>query len=261
MEILGFPYVRLKLSVDQPNALIAVRLCDVFPDGASRLVSWAMLNLTHRNGHARTEPLEPGRVYDISIQLNAAAHRLLPGHRWRLAVSPTYWPHAWPSPAPVRLTLHLGEESLINLPFRPPNPLDEALVDFGLPEGAPPLSIETLRPESSSRKFSYDVVTKRLQMVDQIDDGRLRLVQNGTVVDSIITNIFSIVEGQPLSARVECRRAHEICRGDWQTCVKTLSIMTGDTTHFHLTSVLDAYEGEVRVFTKSWSRAIPREGV
>jgi predicted acyl esterase len=28
-EILGFPEVRLRLSVDQPNALLAVRLCDV----------------------------------------------------------------------------------------------------------------------------------------------------------------------------------------------------------------------------------------
>ncbi len=52
MEILGFPQVQLKLSVDQPNALLAVRLCDVAPDGASRLVSWGLLNLTHRDGHA-----------------------------------------------------------------------------------------------------------------------------------------------------------------------------------------------------------------
>ena len=63
MEILGFPEVKLKLSVDQPNALLAVRLCDVAPDGASRLVSWGLLNLTHRNGHEHPEPLEPGKIY------------------------------------------------------------------------------------------------------------------------------------------------------------------------------------------------------
>jgi hypothetical protein len=37
--------------------------------------------------------------------------------------------------------------------------------------------------------------------------------------------------------------------------------MTSDSGHFYLTNVLDAYEGQVRIFTKSWTRAIPRECV
>jgi hypothetical protein len=37
--------------------------------------------------------------------------------------------------------------------------------------------------------------------------------------------------------------------------------MTSDQDYFHLTSVLDAYEGQVRVFTKSWTRKIRREMV
>jgi len=43
--------------------------------------------------------------------------------------------------------------------------------------------------------------------------------------------------------------------------VETLSVMTSDKDHFHLTNVLDAYEGQVRVFTKSWTRKIRREWV
>ncbi|NYF25368.1 putative acyl esterase [Sporosarcina sp. JAI121] len=34
---------------NQKDALLAVRLCDVAPDGSSTRVTWGMLNLTHRN--------------------------------------------------------------------------------------------------------------------------------------------------------------------------------------------------------------------
>ena len=261
VEILGFPAVQLELSADQPNALLAVRLCDIAPDGASRLVSWGLLNLTHRQGHTRPQPLLPDHKYTVNVQLNVTAHRLLAGHRWRVAVSPTYWPHAWPSPAPVKLTLHTGAGSWLSLPVRAPSLLDDALPMFGPPEGAPTLQFDSLRPEASQRSIVYDQPAGRLQMVDRIDEGRNRLRYNGTVYDSIITNTFSILEGQPLSARVQCDRQIEISRDDWKIRVETLSVMTSDATHFHLTNILDAYEGQVRVFTKSWTRAIPREWV
>lgn len=261
MEILGFPEVELKLSVDQPGALIAIRLCDVAPEGASRLVSWGLLNLSHRSSHEHPEPLTPGHIYHVSVQLNVAAHRLSPGHRWRIAISPTYWPHAWPSPAAVKLTLHTGADSRLILPVRVPSSLDETLAPFGPPEGAPLLEYESLRPDASKRTNTYDVVTGRLQMVDRVDEGRNRIRMNGIVHDSIINNTFSIIEGQPLSARVQCNRQIEISRGDWLTRVETTSVMTSDQECFHLTNVLDAFEGDVRIFTKGWTKSIPRQWV
>jgi hypothetical protein len=260
-EILGFPEVRLSLCVDQPEALLAVRLCDVAPDGASRLVSWGLLNLTHRAGHEQPQPLQPGEVYDVAVQLNAVAHRLLPGHRWRVAISPTYWPHAWPSPQAVRLTVFTGEGSKLTLPVRPTGgtrPLDETLIPFEAPEGALMLEFESLRPEDATRTFTYDVTKGRLQMVDRMDDGRNRL-STGMIYDSVITNVFSIVEGQPTSARVQCLRQIELSRDDWQTRIETSSVMTSDQDYFHLTNILDAYEGAARIFTKSWTRKIRRE--
>ena len=56
LEILGFPEASLELAVDRPNALVAVRLCDVFPDGTSALVTRGLLNLSHRESHEH-----PGR--------------------------------------------------------------------------------------------------------------------------------------------------------------------------------------------------------
>lgn len=261
VEILGFPEVKLKVSVDRPDGLLAVRLCDVSPEGSSRLVSWGLLNLTHREGHEKPLPLTPGKVYDITLRLNVAAHRLNPGHRWRVSLSPTYWPHAWPSPKQVSISLHTGKESRLILPVRKPNELDESLPPFAPPASSPPLDSEWLRLDGSSRNVQYDVTTRQLQMIDRFDEGRRRITGNGLVYDSVIVNTFSITEGEPLSARVECNRRIEISRGDWVTRVETMSVMTSDATNFHLTNVLDAYEGQVRVFTKSWTSAIRRQSV
>jgi putative CocE/NonD family hydrolase len=260
MEILGFPEVKLKLAVDQPEALVAVRLCDVAEDGASRLISWGLLNLTHRDGHEEPKPLKPGETYQVSVRLNVAAHRLVEGHRWRVSVSPTYWPHAWPSPVPVTLTVYTGTESQLSLPVRSAGTLDKTLAPFGDPEGAAMLEFEILRPEDANRTFTYDSVKGQLQMVDRIDDGRNRL-SNGIIYDSMITNIFSILEGQPTSARVECKRQIEVSRDDWVTRVETSSVMTSDKNYFLLTNVLNAFEGPVRVFTKSWTSKIHRDMV
>ncbi len=261
MEILGFPEVQLKFSVDQPDALLAVRLCDVSPNGASRLVSWGLLNLTHLEGHASPKSLIPGQIYQVSVQLNFAAHHLAEGHCWRVAVSPTYWPHAWPSPVAVHLTLYNGSDSCLILPERLPEEMDAKLAAFGVAEGAPMMVHESLRPEKATRTFTQEVASGSLQMLDSIDEGRNRIIENNVIYDSIITNKFSIIEGLPLSARVECDRRIEISRDAWQTRIETHSVMTADKDDFHLTNVLDAYEGQVRVFTKSWTKKIPRQGV
>ena len=49
VEVLGFPEVHLQLSCDRPCALVAARLCDVFPSGESSLITRGMLLYTSRD--------------------------------------------------------------------------------------------------------------------------------------------------------------------------------------------------------------------
>ena len=70
---------------------------------------------------------------------------------------------------------------------------------------------------------------------------------------------FTIVEADPLSARVRCDWTVEIGRGTWRTRVETPSTMSADAVAFRLTNVLDAYEGNARVSTKTWTKAVPRD--
>lgn len=259
-EILGFPTVTLTVAVDRPLALVAVRLCDVAPTGESLLVSWGLLNLTHHASHAEPTPLHPGTRYTVTITLNAIAHQLPPGHRWRVAVSPTYWPHAWPSPAAVTLTLFSGSGSYVTLPLRPPRAEDAQLPPFASPETAPPVAIEIVRPASRQRTWQSDTAQHplRYQLVAHDDDGTQKY-PNGLLLTERRTDTYSIVAGDPLSARVEAERTIALERGDWRVRVETRSCLTADATDFLVTNSLDAYEGDVRMFSKSYVRRIARD--
>ncbi|MEI2810933.1 MAG: CocE/NonD family hydrolase [Nocardioides sp.] len=108
--LVGHASVRLRLSADQPEASLSVKLCDVFPDGTSALIARATRDLRFRDSvHGQAQPLVPGEVYDVTLELDATAYQLLPGHRLRLSVAGSDWPNTIAPPAPVTLTVLEGE--------------------------------------------------------------------------------------------------------------------------------------------------------
>ena len=121
MEILGAPVATLEVAADQPVAVIAVRLNDVAPGGASTRVTYGLLNLTHRDSHEHPQPLEPGKRYLINMTLNDVAYAFPPRHKLRVAISTSYWPIAWPAPLAVTVSLFTGE-SFLDLPVRISDP-------------------------------------------------------------------------------------------------------------------------------------------
>ncbi|HYY76288.1 MAG TPA: CocE/NonD family hydrolase, partial [Gaiellaceae bacterium] len=169
LEILGCPEVGLALASDRPNALVCVRLCDVFPDGTSALVTRGLLNLTHRDSHEVPTALEPGARYDVVVPLDFMAYSFPAGHRLRVAVSPTYWPWAWPSPEPVTLTVY-PSGSRLDLPVRPPRPEDELIPAFEAPEHSAPLEVEPLAAGPEGRYLKRDLATG---LVEQVFDWNL----------------------------------------------------------------------------------------
>jgi len=261
-EMLGFPEARLTLASDRPLALVAVRVCDVSPEGVSLLVSRGFLNLTHRDSHEHAEPLEPGRAYEVSFRLNALGHAFQAGHRIRVALSPTYWPFMWPSPEPVTLTLHAGAASWLSFPVRPPRPEDDALTPFEEPEVAPPLEIEHRSGSGpASPKLTIDRGTGKATLSIVTHDSVDRLVEADLVVEEHAVDTYSIVEGDPLSAETRADWTIGLSRGDWRTKVKTASVMTSDPDSFLLTDSVDAYEGGRRIFSRSWTKRIPRDHI
>jgi hypothetical protein len=98
LEVLGYPRVRLTVSSPEPVAFVSAKLCDVFPDGTSALVSRGILNLAHRDGHDDPRPLEPGVPTPVELELEATSWVFEPGNRVRLALAGADWPNTWPPP-------------------------------------------------------------------------------------------------------------------------------------------------------------------
>ena len=98
----------LDVECDKAVANLAVRLCDVHPDGASLRVTYGILNLTRREGVAGAEPLLPRHCYRVRIELNDAGSVIPAGHRIRLALSTSYWPMIWPAPERATVTVFAG---------------------------------------------------------------------------------------------------------------------------------------------------------
>jgi uncharacterized protein len=259
LEILGFPEVRLAVALDRPNALVAVRLCDVGPGGSSLLVSRGLLNLTHLESHERPRPLEPGRRYLVAVRLNAAGHAFRAGHRLRVAISPTYWPHAWPSPEPVTLTVFAGPESRLELPVRSPRREDAELAPFEEPEIAPPLAIEPLSGPANGRVVRRDVATGRTELVVREDWGSPGRLPDGLLMAEYSADAFTIIERDPLSASAASEWTLVRERGDWRIRIETRSVMTSDHDVFRVTNTVDAYEGNMRVEARTWTATIPRD--
>jgi putative CocE/NonD family hydrolase len=133
LEILGFPRVELRASVDAAQANFFARICDVAPDGSVGLVAGAGMNGAHRESMSKPRPLEPGREETIAFDLHFTSWVFPAGHRIRLAVSNACWPMIWPSPSAMTMSLAVGEgRSSLLLPVIPHE--DRPAPDFLPPE-------------------------------------------------------------------------------------------------------------------------------
>ncbi|GCE08035.1 CocE/NonD family hydrolase [Dictyobacter aurantiacus] len=68
------------------------KLVDVYPDGRAELLADGILRARYRESFARPALMEPGRVYELHIDLGATSNVFRAGHRIRLEVSSSNFP-------------------------------------------------------------------------------------------------------------------------------------------------------------------------
>ncbi len=260
VEYLGNPTFDLTFTSDQEEALVAVRLNNVAPTGESTLISWGMLNLNHLISHEHPESLIPGKEYQTTVELDAIGLHVPVGNRLEVAISPTYWPQAWPSAKPVTLKVITGEQTKLSLPVRTVSDQDKTANRFEAPEIAEIIEREISREENRTRNVSHDTINDEWKLVDFSDEGERILVSNGIRHGSINKNTYKIKSGDPLSARVECDWELTVGRGeDWHTKLVTHSAMTSDKDFFYLENTLTAFLNEEEFFERTWSEKIARD--
>ena len=251
VEILGAPVVKLTLSADQSHAQVVVRLCDLRPDGTSALITMGLLNLRHRDGHNAPADVVPGTDINIALTLDQIAYRLPAGHSLRVAIAPSYFPFAFPSPAPV--TLHVTG-GMLTLPLRTGAEWD----GFGPPRAAAPLATETLAPRIESKRIIHDLGARTITTEITGDDGVIRDTTHGLETGICVHETFTIPMDDPGAAEARFHWTRSKGRGDWQVRTECEVHQRGDGADFIITSWLTAWEGDALVFERHWDARVPR---
>ena len=258
LEILGSPVLELEFASDRPVGMVAVRLSDVAPDDKATRITYGLLNLTHRDGHADPEPLEPGRFYRTRVPLNHVAQVFPAGHRLRVAISTTYWPLAWPAPEPARLTVRMGT-STFSLPVRTPRPELDGSIAFADAESAPAASTTMVEPPHHSWRVISDLATDESTLEVVKDEGAVRIDDIGTTMIDRVWEWCTARGDEWDSPRSEVHSTRGFRRGDWSVETRTRTVVDSTPTGFRVRAELDAYEGTTRVFSRSWNEQVPRD--
>lgn len=287
LEILGTPRLSISVSSSTDRGAIAARLCDVAPDGTSRLLTVGLFNLTHGSTHEDPKPLSDGRVVALDFPLLATAHRFDAGHRLRLSVSASFWPNMWPSPQRTVVTV-TGDPEL-RLPVRTPasdaaddRRTGELVAALGDPP-TPPAGTIDASGAPMTRTVTADLVDRSATVTTVTEDWQTDL-SDGLFYSTLERDSYECTEGDPLSARAVCERviryrrpaleapfgaqsageahaAHALAASDagWDVELRTRSTMTGDAANFLVTNELVAYRDGAPFHTRTTSASIPRD--
>jgi len=93
LEIAGLVEVHLVVSSSAPDTDFVVKLCDVDADGVSINIADGITRARYRESWDEPSFLEPGEPARIRVDLGATGHCFLPGHRVRVTVTSSGFPH------------------------------------------------------------------------------------------------------------------------------------------------------------------------
>ena len=93
VEVTGFVELKVFVSASTVDTDITAKLVDVFPDGRAINLCDGILRLRYRTSLSEPELMTPGEVYEVTVPMSVTANVFLPGHRVRLDVSGSNFPH------------------------------------------------------------------------------------------------------------------------------------------------------------------------
>ena len=245
--IVGHPVARLQVSADAPLASLSVKLCDVFPDGASALVSRGSLDLRFRDGvHAPVEPsdLVPGQVYDVVVDLDACAYAFTPGQTIRLSVAGSDWPNTIAPPAPVTLTVHGGT---VDLPRYDATPWEPAF--------APGADSSSEDPAGVSWTTTRDVLRQTTTCAVR-HGSTYEIPHDGTATEEYAGEV--VVDTITFAQHATASCTYRLTWPGIDVRVESGFRIDVRTEGYDVAIDVTAYDGDERISHREWSEHIPR---
>lgn len=252
IEIFGAPVLSARVAANVPVAQLAARVTEVTSDGESWLVTYGLLNLTHRQSHEHPSALQPGHFYDVRIECFPIAHRFKRGSKIRVALSDGLWPLAWPSPEIADLTFERGSRSHLTLPQRPIEPEPIAL---GIAETMSLIEHPEARPMAVITPVSagHYVIDNDSPPVERT------IGDTGVQISRGSWERSEILEGDLSQCRWSQRVASSWSRGDWRCVVEASYELTATASTFALNETLIAKLKGEEIFRRTHTAAIERD--
>ncbi len=92
IQITGKIRVELFINSDRKDTDFSARLCDVYPDGKSYILTQGIKRARFRDGLEAEKFMEPDSIYKITIELEDLAITFLEGHRMRIDITSSNYP-------------------------------------------------------------------------------------------------------------------------------------------------------------------------
>jgi putative CocE/NonD family hydrolase len=257
LSFVGAPLIELEIEIADETALLAVRLQDVHPDGASLNVSYGLLNVAQREGADRPKPFPSGRRERVRLRLNDAAHVFPAGHRIRIALSNAFWPLAWPSPRHSAITLHTAG-SRLTIPVLPANADLPKPQSFGPAIADDPEAVTVHASGGRTRQTIDDPASGEVAVHVHRSKSDYLVNASGTEVSHQGGEVFRVTRGRPNSTRIEGWGDWSLARGDWQVRTRSSLVLASTEWTFELSASMEAYEADELIMRRDFNFSIPR---
>jgi predicted acyl esterase len=245
LEILGHARVRLRVESAAPVAFLSAKLCDVFPDGTSALVTRGFLNLAHRRTHAEPEPFAGPE--EVEIELEATSWVFESGQRVRLSLAGADWPNIWPPPSaePIRVT-----GVTLVLPTVPPGPARDA------PAFAAPPPREPEDEEPVTWRIERDVLGRETRAV--VGHGTAYSGAEGARVEERYDGEIGVSRDDPARGFAQATARYRIAWPEAEAGAEARLDLRSDALAYAVTvEVVSEVDGE-RI-ERRFTRQIPRQ--
>jgi predicted acyl esterase len=246
VPVVGHPVFRARLWATEPAASLSVKLCDVFPDGTSALVSRGTLDLAFRDSvHGPPSPLVPGREVEVEVVLDACAYEWTPGNTLRVSVAGADWPNTIAPPAPVSLTLRTAS---LTLPF-----LDGD--DHPVPSFTPGAEHASESAEGIGWSIHHDVLSRTTSATTR-SDTRYATPYDGLAHELYLGEVS--VDTRTFAQRAHANALYELSWPEAEIAVR--SVMTIDVTgaSYDVSIWTQAVLNSESISERSWRETIPR---
>jgi putative CocE/NonD family hydrolase len=259
LVIIGRPELELFFSSTASIVNLVVKLFDVSPNGSSDIVTWGILNVSHRKSHTNPEPLVPEEKVRLKIELDATSWIFHPEHRIKILIASSDFPNIWPSPFQAENTVWWGgdEKSCLKLPLIHKSTSKDSPT-FG--EIEMPLDVYNILYSKPTSSFTHDseqeVTTFQFS---QNQEGSLYEEGISLIFDDCST--FTVSNKNPSNASLGNEHDIQIITENSRSRAITKARLESDKENFHVNYDLVVTVDEKEKFRRKWSKSFKRNFV